>query len=403
MMDEIPVYLDHNATTPLDPRVREAMKDLLDQRDCLANPSSIHRLGQRARGAVEAARRKVARAVGAEPLGVTFTSGGTEANNLAIVGSARALRAAGKPAGVLTSPLEHPSVLEPVKALGQAGHPVRVLSCDTLGRIAPQQLSALLREDPRIGLVTLSAANHEIGNAYNIPALVAAARAAVPRVVFHCDAVQALGKLPVGFEAWDLDLLTLSSHKIRGPQGVGALVHRRHTDLVPLVRGGRQERGNRPGTEATLLIHGLGAAAEIAAREQARVAAHTRKLRARLVAGLAALDGVEVHGDQVQTTGNTVNARFDGCDGQMLAIALDLAGYAVSTGSACTTGNLEPSAVLLALGCTEAEARSSLRISLGRSNDAEEVEGLLEALAHIVAQVRGAREIDLASGDGWRG
>jgi cysteine desulfurase len=390
-------YLDHNATTPLDPRAREAVVAALSDPLLQGNPASVHGPGQRARAVVEQARRAVARALGAEPLEVTFTSGGTEADNLALFGAARALRAAGRPAGVLTSPLEHPAVLAAAQQLAREGHPLAFVAVDGRGRIEPDALIAALRGRPEIGVVSLAAANHVLGNAYDIPALVRAAREIAPSVLFHCDAVQAMGKLEIDFKAWDLDLLSVSSHKIHGPKGAGALVHRRRLSLQPIFFGGQQERGRRAGTESVATIAGFGVAARLAAEELPARRAHAEALVARLRSGLGDMPGVTLHGDPERTSGTTVSAGFDGCDGPLLAMCLDLAGFAVSSGAACSSGSPEPSPVLLALGLPIAAARSALRISVGAGNTAADIDAFLAALPAALARVRGA----ISDGD-WR-
>lgn len=391
-------YLDHNATTPLDPRVRDVVIAVLSDDGLQGNPSSVHAAGQRARAVVEQARRAVARAVAAAPLEVTFTAGGTEADNLAILGAARALRAAGRPCGVLTTAVEHPAVLAPAQALAREGHPVVLLPVDGCGRIDLRALAATLQDHPEIGVVSLAAANHELGNAYDVAAMSATARTAAPHAVIHCDAVQAFGKLPLEFAALGVDLLSLSAHKIHGPKGVGALVVRRGRELAPALFGGPQERGKRPGTESIAAIAGFGKAAELAVAEITVRGEHTTGLVRRLRAGLAALPGARIHGDLERSTGTTVNVGFAGCDGQLLLINLDLAGIAVSTGAACSSGTLEPSPVLRALGQAPEVAREALRISVGKDNTLEDVEALLAALPAILERVRGA-EVDPA---GWR-
>lgn len=391
-------YLDHNATTPLDPRVRDVVIATLCADDLQANPSSVHAAGQRARAVVEQARRAVARAVAAQPLEVTFTAGGTEADNLAILGAARALRAAGRPCGVLTSAIEHPAVLAPAQALAREGHAVVLLAVDSCGRIDREGLVTALAEHPELGLVSLAAANHELGNIYDVAALSAAARAVRPTVVIHCDAVQAFGKTPIDLRALGVDLLSLSGHKIHGPKGVGALIHRRGCELAPTLLGGPQERGRRPGTESIASIAGFGKAAELAVAELTTRREHTATLVARLRAGLARLPGTRIHGDVERSTETTVNAGFAGCDGQLLLINLDLAGLAVSTGAACSSGTLEPSPVLRALGQAPETAREALRISVGKDTTHEDVDALLAALPEILERVRGA-QVDPA---GWR-
>lgn len=390
-------YLDHNATTPLDPRVRDAVIAALADPLLQGNPASLHAAGQRARAVVEQARRAVARAVGAEPLEVSFTSGGTEADNLALLGAARVLRAGGRPAGVLTSPLEHPAVLAAARQLEREGHALALIAVDALGRIDPAALAATLRAHPEIGVVSLAAANHVLGNIYDIPALVRVVREFAPQALFHCDAVQAFGKLTLDFRAWDVDLLSVSGHKIYGPKGIGALIHRRRLALQPLLVGGQQERGRRAGTEAVPAIVGFGVAAELAAAELSARAAHARALTARLAAGLADMSGVTFYGDRERRVDNTICAGFAGCDGQLLAMNLDLAGIAVSFGAACSSGSPEPSPVLLALGLAPAEARAALRISVGAGTTTEDIDALLAALPEAIARVRGAD----AAGD-WR-
>lgn len=380
--------LDHNATTPLDRRVRAAMTAALDED--AGNPSSVHVRGQQARGRVEAARREVAAAVGAEPGEVIFTSGGTEANNLALLGCMRKLRTIrGRAATVVTSALEHPSVRAAADRLQEEGHRCLCVPCDGRGRISPEALAATLAQDDDVGLVSLAAANHELGNAYDIPALVAVTRERAAGALFHCDAVQALGKLPVDATAWGVDLLSVSAHKIYGPRGIGALIRRGSPPLQPLTCGGAQERGLRPGTEATLLIAGFAVAARLAHTELEARARHVRALRARLVHGLAGQQ-VHVHGDPERHTGNTALVECSGCDGQLVMIALDLEGLCVSTGAACSSGTLEPSAALLAAGLPPSRARAGVRISLGKGSTEADVDALLTALPKVLARLRSA-------------
>lgn len=389
------IDLDHNATTPLDPRVRDSMVELL-ARDDLGNPSSRHRRGQAAREVVEAARRRVAEALGAEPLGVTFTGGGTEADNLAVMGVAQALRAAGKPWGVLGSPLEHPAVGAAMDRVAAEGGVVRRVPVDDRGRIEPAEVADVLRSEPDVGLVTLAAANHELGNAYDVSAIVSAVREVRADVLVHTDAVQAVGKVPVSFSEWGVDLLSLSGHKLGGPAGAGALVHRRALVVSPLLAGGQHERGRRPGTEATLLVHGLGHAVALAQAEQGSRCARTLVLRRRLEEGLCAL-GARIHGDPERHVGNTLNVGFEGCDGELLMMSLDLAGFAVSTGAACSSGSPEPSSVLRALGHDPARAREALRLSLCAKNTEAEIEALLASVAEILPRVRAAGPLRSAS------
>jgi cysteine desulfurase len=353
----------------------------------LGNPSSIHRAGQRARDVVERARRAIATAVGAAPLGVTFTSGGTEADALAITGTVAARHAAGRPAGVLSSPIEHPAVLGAVARAKAQGHPVAWVAPDAQGRIPPSAVAEALAAAPGVGVVSLAAANHELGNRYDVPGIVAAVRSVRDDVAIHVDAVQALGKIPVDLSAWGVDLLSVSAHKIGGPAGIGAVVHDPYAKLEPLWLGGAQERGRRPGTESPWLAEAFGVAAEVAVAERADQVARWAQLRPRLVDGVRAL-GARVHGDPDAHVGNTVHVGLPGCDGQLVVMALDLAGYLTSTGAACSAGTSEPSAVLRALGQSPSQAREALRLSMGRTTTAAEVDGLLEALGVAVARIR---------------
>ena len=381
------IDLDHNATTPLRPEVTAAMVDLL-RRDDLGNPSSVHGRGRAAREVVEAARRAVATAVGVDPLGVTFTAGGTEANALAVAGAARAARKRGQPDGILTSPLEHPGLLATLGELETQGHPVVRVRVDERGRIDPAQVGMTLQRHPEVGVVTLSAANHELGNRYDMPAIAHAAREVRDDIVVHADAVQALGKVPVDLQAWGVDMLSLSAHKIGGPCGVGALVHRKMVRLDPLVAG-HQERGRRGGTEAITSIAGFGVAAQMAFDQAERD--HVRSMTTRLRDGLVAA-GARIHGDVEQQVGNTVNFAFEGCPGELMCMNLDLEGFAVSTGAACSAGTLEASPVMLALGLPRQRAAEAVRVSLGPGNTMTEIEAFLVTVPSIVARVRQAQQ-----------
>jgi cysteine desulfurase len=384
------IDFDHNATTPLDPRVRAAMIELLEDAELDGNPSSVHGRGRAARALVEAARRELAGALGADPLGVTFTSGGTEADALALLGTCRRLRRAGRPSGLLCAVIEHPAVLGAGERLAAEGIAPTLLTVDDRGRLEPAAVVAALRANPELGVVSIAAANHELGNCYDIPAIVAAVRAEVERpIVIHSDAVQAFGKVPIAFDAWDLDLMSVSSHKIYGPKGVGGLVHRTQLELEPLWIGGSQERGRRVGTESVIGIHGFGVAASLVARELDERRDAFVPLRLRLLAGLrACVPDVVIHGDAERTLGNTVMASFPGCSGELLLINLDLDGIAVSTGSACNSGKLSGSKVLHALGVAPELASSALRFSLGKDSRADQVDALLERLPAIIERVR---------------
>lgn len=384
------IDLDHAATTPLDPRVRAAMLELLVEGDAQGNPSSVHRTGQRARAVVEQARRKVAAALGVEPLDVTFTSGGTEADALALLGVARALRKAGRPSGVLSSAIEHPAVAESLALLHAEGHAQVLVPLDDRGRIDPSRVLERLAAHPEVGLVSLAAANHELGNVYPIAELAAAMRELRPDLVIHCDAVAAFGKLPVGLGRLGVDLLSVSSHKIHGPKGAGALIHRKSLQLEPLWRGGTQERGRRVGTENPLALHGFGVAAELVASELDERVERVAPLARRLRELVGAIDGVCLEGDPDHALGSTLMASFAGCSAELLTIHLDLEGFAVSTGAACSAGTLAPSKVLLALGHPRERAASALRFSIGHDNHPEQLERLAAILPGVVARVRAA-------------
>lgn len=373
------VYLDHNSTTPLDPDVAEAMIGAL--RDLDGNPSSIHREGQRARAAVERARRQVADLIGASFTEVVFTSGASEANNLAIA----TLRHRGDGA-LMTTCVEHPSILAPVE---RSGAPVVQLGVGADGalELSIDQIVALGRERGVQGL-TVMLANNETGNVYPIAALAKAARA--EGWWTHCDATQAPGKLELDVGVLGVDMLSLSAHKLYGPKGVGALYVRNGFELAPVVIGGHQERGRRGGTENVAAIVGFGRAAELAQARWADDAAHMARLRDRLWEGVQAADGDSAtrQGTPSACLPNTLNVRFDRVDGETLLMNLDLDGVAVSAGSACTAGSLEPSHVILAMGVPPDEARGSVRFSLGRTTTEADIDLVIERLPGILERTR---------------
>jgi len=359
------VYLDHNATTPLEPAARAAMLPFLGGE--FGNPSSAHRLGSAARCAVEEARAQVAELLGAEPRQIVFTSGGTEANNLAL---------AGVQGRVLASPIEHSSVLEPLRARAAAGAlRLELLPVDGAGRVEPAALEAALAGET--ALVSVAWANNEIGTVQPLAAIAdLCRRRGVP---LHSDAVQAAGKVEIDARA---DLLSLSAHKLGGPKGVGALCLRPGARLAPLLLGGSQERGRRAGTENVAGIVGFGAACALAGRRLARAAA-IEALREELWARLADLPGIARNSPRHDCLPNTLNLGLRGRAGDALVAALDLAGVAVSTGSACAAGASEPSHVLLALGRSPAEARDAIRFSLGPETTADDVARAAAALRAI--------------------
>jgi cysteine desulfurase len=352
------VYLDHNATTPLDPRVLAAMLPILNEG--FGNPSSLHWFGQRARAAVEEARAQAASLIRAAPAEVVFTASGTEADNLALRGvAARAHEPRRK---LVVTAIEHHAVLNTVRALAEEGFRVETVRVDTQGRVDLDDLRA--RVDDRTALLSIMLANNETGV---VQPVAEAARFARERgALVHCDAVQAAGKVEVDVRALDVDLLTLSAHKIYGPKGVGLLYVRRGTPMQPLVRGGAQERNRRAGTENVAGIVGFGAAALLARESLEADGARLRALRDRFEAELLSIPGAARNGAEPRVP-NTTNVSFAGTEAEGLLMALDLVGVAVSTGAACAAGGIEPSHVLRAMGLPPERVQASLRISLGRS------------------------------------
>ncbi|HHM05105.1 MAG TPA: cysteine desulfurase [Gammaproteobacteria bacterium] len=369
-----PVYLDCNATTPVDERVQEAMAPFWRRR--FANPSSVHKAGREARAALELAREQVAALVGAHPSQVIFTSGGTEANNLALFGTA-GLRRAGR---VLVSAVEHPSVLEPAAALARRGGECGRVPVDPEGRVT---LSALEQAwNGGVGLVSVMWANNETGVIQDVTTL--AARVRGRGALFHTDAVQAAGKLALDFPASGVHLMSLSSHKIYGPKGAGALIVDRALELEPLLYGGGQEQGRRSGTENVAAIVGFGAAAALAAGELDRRRRHVRRLREQLERTLSErLPQVVIFGSQAPRLPNTTMLALPGVDGETLLMHLDEAGFAVASGSACASADPAPSHVLRAMGVEESLARGAIRVSLGQQHGAEDVEALVAALVRV--------------------
>ncbi|HEX6881852.1 MAG TPA: cysteine desulfurase family protein [Planctomycetota bacterium] len=354
------VYLDHNSTSPLRPEVRERWLAVSGER--LGNASSLHAPGRRARALVDDARARVAAALGVHEEEIFFTSGATEANNLALLGS---LRAAGTAPGLVLPRTEHSSVLEPARAWAEAGHAVVHVPCDEHGELEPAKLRAAVASTP-VGLLSLSAANNETGTAPDLARLVAALPEPRPRV--HVDAVQALGRLPVRLAEWGADLATFSAHKLGGPPGVGILWRRRGLALAPLCFGGGQELGLRPGTENVPAVAAAALAVELAVRAQPEEAPRLLALARGLWDELAAaVPGARLVGPPLASRRlpNTLCVLLPGTDGKVLVTRLDLAGLEVSAGSACASGSIEPSHVLLALGLARDAARSAVRLSLG--------------------------------------
>jgi len=376
------VYADHNATTPVRPEVVAAMAPFLGED--YGNASSVHAPGRRAAAAVDDARDQVAALIGARPADVVFTSGGTESDNTALCGVADALR--GKGRHLVTTTVEHKAVLDPAKYLERVhGYEVTRLPVDARGRIDPERFAAALT--PSTVLASVMFANNEIGNLYPVAELAEAARRA--GVLFHTDAVQAIGKVPVDVDALGVDLLSVSGHKLNGPKGVGALFVRKGVPFEPLLHGGGQERGRRCGTYNTPGIAGFGKAAELAARELPEAAPRLAALRDRVEArALAALDGVWVNGDREARLPNTLHLGFQGLEGETLLMSLDLRGVAVSSGSACSAGSLDPSHVLLACGQDKERARCTLRISFGHGSTEDDADRVAQAIVEEVTRLR---------------
>ena len=379
-----PVYLDHAATTPVRPEVLEAMLPFLDGRS-FGNPSSAHRFGRAARAGLEQARREIAAAVGAEPSQVIFTSGGTEADNLAVIGAALAARDHGKPMRVAVSAVEHKAVLaaaHEVKHLGGAEVTVPVTGS---GELEIAALEAELRNDPAI--VSVMWVNNETGVRQPIEAIAECCQRA--GVLLHSDAVQAFGKVPVAIRDLPCTLLTISGHKIGAPKGIGALIVRDRKAIEAIIHGGGQQFGLRPGTENVAGAVGLGRAATLAAEERESEAVRLGNLRDRLIGALRqAVCDVVIHGENGPRAPHIVNLGVPGTDSEALLMHLDLAGIAVSSGSACSTGTVEPSHVLTAMGIPRALALGSIRISLGHDTTQADLDRLVEVFPSVVEKVR---------------
>jgi cysteine desulfurase len=359
------IYLDHNATTPLAAEALDAMLPFM--REDYGNPSSMHWYGQRARGAAEEAREQVAKLIGAEASEIVFTASGTESDNMALRGVAA--RASEPRRRILTTPVEHHAVVRTVGALGDEGYPIELLAVDGDGRLDLDTLERTL--DERTALVSVMLANNETGVLQ--PVREAARLAHRAGALLHCDAVQAAGKQAVDVGELDVDLLTLSAHKIYGPKGVGCLYVRRGTPMAPMVRGGSQERNRRAGTTNVPGVVGFGRAAALARERLEADGPRFASLRDRLEEQLLAVPGAARNGAAPRIP-NTTNVSFEGCEAEGLLMALDLAGVAVSTGAACAAGGAEPSHVLKAMKLDPLRVQSSLRLSLGRSTTEEDVD-----------------------------
>jgi cysteine desulfurase len=371
------IYLDNNATTPTLPAVQDAMRPYWGE--VFGNPASAHQGGRRARQALEDARERIAALLGAHADEVVFTSGGTEANNLALFSHAGA-----PPGHLLASLIEHPSVAEPIRQLHQGGFAVDWLPVDAQGIVRPDALKRLIRPETR--LVTVMRANHETGSLQPIRAL---AEQVAGRALFHCDGVQAVGRIPVRFHDLGVSTLSLSAHKFHGPKGIGALLVRRGVKLRPSLWGGHQQSGRRPGTEPVALAVGLATALDLAHREREARLEQVARLRRHFLDRLrSAAEPVVLNGPAKAEVPHTLNLSFPGLRADALLMALDLAGVACSTGSACSSGSLLPSPVLQAMGMPEPVLHSAMRFSLSALLTEEEIDEAARRIARCVARLR---------------
>jgi cysteine desulfurase len=379
-------YFDHNATTPVAPEVQETLVLCLGQ--VYGNASSIHYFGQGAKRQLEAARRQIASLIHASPGEVIFTSGGTESDNMAVLGVARASANASASRHVISSSIEHPAVLGPCMQLQREGADITLLRCGASGIVDPDDVRKALRPDTV--LVSVMHANNELGTIQPIAEISRITREA--GVPLHVDGVQALGKIAVDVDALGVDLYSMSGHKLYAPKGVGALYVRKGTRMAPIAFGGHHERDRRAGTENVPSAAAFGAAAELAAGRLAEESERLRALRDRLENQvLESIPDTGINppgGDRRNRVPNTSNIYFDGIDGEALVIALDLRGFAVSTGAACSSGALTPSHVLTAIGLSADRARASMRFSLGHGNTAEQVDALVDALGASMMHLR---------------
>lgn len=375
------VYLDHSATTPVDPEVAELMLNYYTTK--FGNPSSIHSFGREAKKALEDARAQVAALIGARPEEIVFTSGGTEADNMAVIGTALANQKKGK--HIITSAIEHHAVLETCEYLEKQGFSVTFLPVDEHGMVKIEDVAAALT--PETILVSIMHINNEVGTIQPIAEIGQLLKG--KGIVFHTDAVQSLGKVPVNVDELGVNLLTASAHKIYGPKGVGCLYIRKGTRVQALAHGGGQERKRRSGTENTPGIIGFGKACELAGQRMEEDNARILDLRNRLMKGLLeGFEHVKLNGHPVNRVPTNVNVSFEYIEGESLLLSLDMVGIAASSGSACTSGSLDPSHVLLAMGICHEIAHGSLRLTLGRHNTVEDVDYVLGVLPGIVDRLR---------------
>ncbi len=375
------VYLDHNATTPTHPEVVKAI--LPYYKEVFGNASSVHQFGQQARKAIDEAREKIANFIGASPEEIVFTSGGTEANNLALKGVVYANERKGK--HIITSSMEHHAVLNPCKYLEKKGFKVTYLPVDKYGLVDPEEVRRAITKETI--LISIIHANNEVGTIEPVAEIGKIAKEI--GIYFYTDAVQTVGKIPVNVNELNIDLLSLSGHKIYGPKGIGVLYIRKGTRIQSLIQGGHHEKNRRAGTENVPAIVGLGKAIEIAKATMEKESMRLTNLRNKLCSGIGEkIDYVRLNGHPGKRLPNTLNMSFEFVEGESMILNLDLKGIAVSTGSACTSGSLEPSHVLKAMRVDPAVAQGSIRFSLGKDNTEEDIDYVLEVLPEIVSRLR---------------
>ncbi len=381
------IYMDHNATTPLHPEVKKAMTTAMEH---FGNPSSLHSFGRDAKALVEESRERVASFINAGPEEIIFTGSGSEANNTVLsiftcCASRKCEHTEGCGTGIVTTKIEHPCIMETSKCLQDQGIKVSYLNADCLGKINPEELKSLI--SPATGIVSIMTANNEIGTLQDIKELAGIAHSA--GALFHTDAVQAVGKVPIDVKELNVDFLTLSGHKIYGPKGIGAIYVKKGVRFCPMIRGGHQEQGRRAGTENTIGIVGLGKAIEMRSLEMNGEEKRLLKLKNALREGIEKnIKDARFNGHPTESLAGTLNVSFDGAEGESILLYLDLKGIAVSTGSACASGSLDPSHVLLATGMPAERAHGSIRISLGRENTMKEVEYVIRSMKEVIEKIR---------------
>lgn len=375
------IYFDNAATTPTDPEVVEAMRPFFTEK--FGNPSTLYDIGREAKAAIEEAREKVAALIGADPSDVLFTSGGTESDNHALIGVAYANEKKGN--HIITTAIEHHAVLEPAEFLKERGFKVTILPVDEYGLVDPKEVKKTITD--KTVLISVMHANNEVGTIEPIAEIGKIAREA--GAYFHTDAVQTVGHLPIDVNAMNIDILSMSGHKFYGPKGIGAIYIRKGTRIIPFMHGGGQERKKRAGTHNVPGIVGLGKAAEIAAARMEEEASHLVRLRDKLIKGiLDRVEDVRLNGHPTERLPNNVNVCVEGAEGEAMLLSLDMEGICVSSGSACTSGTLNPSHVLLAMGISPEIAHGSLRLTLGRSTTEAEIDFFLDVLPPIVERLR---------------